>query len=126
MVRRGRFDMCGSSMNMRLCRPMKRRKDDAVEVSIGSASVFKVGAKRYDFSDPYHMAITLPYGAFVAFIGTWVVTLNAIFAVAYWVVPGCISNARPHSLLDAFFFSMETMATVGYGAMVPTTPYGHL
>ena len=37
-----------------------------------------------------------------------------------------MANARPHDFLDAYFFSIETLATVGYGEMYPTTLYGHV
>ncbi|MGB6710964.1 MAG: ion channel, partial [Methylocella sp.] len=43
----------------------------------------------------------------------------------YLARPGCITNARPGSFSDAFFFSIETLATVGYGTMSPATLYGH-
>ncbi|MGH6795622.1 MAG: ion channel, partial [Methylocella sp.] len=39
--------------------------------------------------------------------------------------PGCVANMRPGSFSDAFFFSLETLATVGYGTMAPATLYGH-
>jgi inward rectifier potassium channel len=39
--------------------------------------------------------------------------------------PGSVSNARPGAFGDAFFFSVETLATVGYGVMTPSTLYGH-
>ena len=32
-----------------------------------------------------------------------------------------IENARPGSLADAFFFSVQTMATIGFGKMAPRT-----
>jgi inward rectifier potassium channel len=35
---------------------------------------------------------------------------------------GAITHAQPGSLLDVFFFSVQTMATIGYGRM---TPVGH-
>ena len=34
-------------------------------------------------------------------------------------MPGGIANARPGSFADAFFFSVQTMATIGYGNMSP-------
>ena len=37
-----------------------------------------------------------------------------------------IANARQASFEDAFFFSVQTMATIGYGGMAPATRYGHL
>jgi len=52
--------------------------------------------------------------------------VNVVFATLFWLVPGSVANARPHSFGDAFFFSIETLATVGYGEMYPTTLYGHV
>jgi inward rectifier potassium channel len=43
-----------------------------------------------------------------------------------WLVPGSVANARPDSFTDAFFFSIETLSTVGYGEMYPATLYGHV
>ncbi len=51
--------------------------------------------------------------------------INGVFAALYFAVPGCVENAAPGSFSDAFFFSIETLATVGYGRMVPVTGYGH-
>jgi len=46
--------------------------------------------------------------------------MNLLFACGYMLVGG-ISGARPGSLVDHFFFSVQTMATIGYGAMYPLT-----
>ncbi|MEO6951413.1 MAG: ion channel [Polyangia bacterium] len=105
---------------------MKSRKDVGLPMTVGTTTVFKIGAARFDLSDPYHMAITMSYWVFVAWIGVGFIGLNAIFATLYAVAPGCIQNARPGSMYDAFFFSVETMATVGYGSMAPANTYGHL
>jgi inward rectifier potassium channel len=43
---------------------------------------------------------------------------NTIFAFGY-LVTGGVGHAQPGSFLDAFFFSVETMGTIGYGAMYP-------
>jgi inward rectifier potassium channel len=54
------------------------------------------------------------------------VVLNVFFAGLYLIEPGSIGNARTTSFADAFFFSVQTFSTIGYGAMLPATPYGNL
>ena len=54
------------------------------------------------------------------------VAVNVLFASLYLAQPGAVANARPGSFGDAFFFSLETLATVGYGTMAPATTYGHV
>ena len=61
---------------------------------------------------------------FVVFVFLYLVS-NLFFAALYAIRPGCIANAHPDSFLDAFFFSVQTMSTIGYGAMSPATDYGH-
>jgi inward rectifier potassium channel len=52
--------------------------------------------------------------------------VNVVFATLFWLVPGSVANARPDSFADLFFFSIETLATVGYGDMHPAALYGHV
>jgi len=47
--------------------------------------------------------------------------INLVFAVAYLGLGDGIAHARPGSFADAFFFSVQTFATIGYGGMVPRT-----
>jgi len=49
-----------------------------------------------------------------------------VFASAYLARPGSIANARPGAFEDAFYFSVQTIATIGYGGMHPATRYAHL
>ncbi len=51
---------------------------------------------------------------------------NALFALAYLLGADAIENARPGSFADAFFFSVQTMGTVGYGKMAPHTVYANV
>jgi inward rectifier potassium channel len=87
---------------------------------------FKIGADRFDLTDPYHLALTAPWPYFTLGVFALYGVVNLVFAAIYLAQPGCVSNARPGSIADAFFFSIETLATVGYGEMAPATVYGHL
>jgi hypothetical protein len=42
---------------------------------------------------------------------------NLLFAALYMLSPGSIDGADAMSFADAFFFSVQTMSTIGYGAL---------
>jgi inward rectifier potassium channel len=93
---------------------------------MGSYSVTKKGVPRFDWADPYRMAVSLSWPGFLGVLLAIYLSMNALFALAYVAVPGAIANARPYHFTDAFFFSLETLATVGYGELYPATLYGHI
>jgi inward rectifier potassium channel len=102
-----------------------RRVGFGRNVSLGEPEYAKIGARIYDFSDPYHLALTVGWGWFLGAVGLLYGAINVLFATAYFLKPGSITNAHPGSLLDPFFFSIETFATVGYGEMYPADAYSH-
>jgi inward rectifier potassium channel len=93
---------------------------------VGAVEIVKRGVARHDLSDPYHFAVGLSLKEFAFVFLALVLAINTVFALLYLASPGCIANVRPGSFSDAFFFSVETLATVGYGTMVPATLYGHV
>src|SRR5947209_1095142 len=93
---------------------------------IGERELVKVGSARYDFRDPYSIAISVNWTQFFTLLFLLEIVINSVFAGLYLLSPGCIANAKPGSFADAFFFSLETLATVGYGSMAPATLYGHI
>jgi len=106
----------------------RKRKDRDAIMRVGASGIelVKRGAARYDFRDPYHIAVEMSWKEFaIAFLGLEL-CINIVFALLYFASPGCIANMRPGSFSDAFFFSIETLATVGYGVMAPATLYGHV
>ena len=76
--------------------------------------------------DAYHAILTCFWWVYLTGFAATVMAVNAFFAGLYMLRPGCIANARPESFADAFFFSVETLATIGYGSMSPATTYGHV
>jgi inward rectifier potassium channel len=93
---------------------------------VGDFELAKVGVQRFDLRDPYHFALTVSWPWFIVWVFVWYGLINIIFASLYLVNPGSVSNVRPGSLSDAFFFSIETLATVGYGEMAPANTTGHV
>ncbi|MGN6084134.1 ion channel [Trinickia sp.] len=75
--------------------------------------------------DLYHRALTARWPVFFGSMGAFFVLLNAFFAVLYSLGHAPIANQSPEGFLGAFFFSVETLATVGYGDMHPQTVYAH-
>jgi inward rectifier potassium channel len=76
------------------------------------------------FADLYHHLLTSSWPALLLQIAGTFAIANAIFALGY-LFDGGVANARPGSFADVFFFSVETMATIGYGQMSPNTFIAH-
>ncbi len=70
--------------------------------------------------DLYHYLMTSRWRVLFGLILVSYLGANGAFALVY-VLTGGIENARPGSFEDAYFFSVQTMATIGYGRMVPTS-----
>jgi inward rectifier potassium channel len=78
------------------------------------------------FMDFYHGILTTTWLGFVARLAALFLTVNLVFAILYVTDRGGISNARPGSFADAFFFSVQTLGTLGYGVMAPRTLYTNI
>jgi inward rectifier potassium channel len=77
-----------------------------------------VGEERQPLRDFYHALLREPWRVTVAAISGAFLVVNALFALAYMLVGG-VAHGRPGSFLDAFFFSVQTMGTIGYGNLYP-------
>jgi inward rectifier potassium channel len=80
---------------------------------------------RLEFIDPYYWLMEIRWPAFMAATVLCFLLINFLFAFIYVAMPGSVANAQPGSLYDAFFFSVDTLATVGYGNMYPASRLGH-
>ena len=88
--------------------------------------VRRVGSARLSGRDFYHQLLTMPWGWFFGVQAVAYLVFNACFALLYLAQPGSVVNAKPGSFADAFFFSVQTMATIGYGVMAPQTLYANI
>ena len=77
-----------------------------------------VGARPAPLRDFYHALLRASWWATIAVISVAYLAANVLFALAYVTTDG-LEGAAPGSFRDAFFFSVQTMGTIGYGAMFP-------
>ena len=77
------------------------------------------------FDDSYHAILLSSWTAFFGGTIALYATINVLFAWLYIWGGDCINAANPGSFLDSFSFSVQTLSTIGYGTMSPTTPWAH-
>jgi inward rectifier potassium channel len=81
----------------------------------------RLGARKRPLGDLYHLLLTISWSRLIGLIVIGFIVANAAFAALYLAAGDAIEGARTGNFLDAFFFSVQTMATIGYGKMVPHT-----
>jgi inward rectifier potassium channel len=90
---------------------------------IGTQGLPARGLPKDRWRDAYHYLLTMPLWAFFTVMASAFVALNAVFGGLYLLDPGGLSGARPGAFSDAFFFSVQTLGTLGYGVMAPRSLY---
>jgi inward rectifier potassium channel len=92
----------------------------------GTRQATYVGLPRDGWRDAYHLLLTLPLWAFLGLMAAAYLAINTLFALLYLADPTGVANARPGDFGDHFFFSIQTLASVGYGVMWPRDLYANL
>ena len=77
----------------------------------------------YDWRDAYQHLLTMPWWGFVLTVAAVYAGVNLLFALLYWPDTQGLAGAPPHSFPAALNFSVETLGTIGYGAISPRDPY---
>jgi inward rectifier potassium channel len=90
----------------------------------GSFNVLRSGLGVLASLSPYHALLTMSWRRFFGLTAFFYFGANMIFAVAYLLCgPGALSVPESASIeshfLRAFFFSIHTLATIGYGTISP-------
>ncbi len=106
--------------------PHRRRRMREIAAQFGGTEVVTTDALRYDWRDPYHALLAMGWGPFLLGVLSYYLALNAVFGALYALRPDSVANLPAGRWDDAFFFSVETFGSVGYGVMAPQTLYGHL
>src|SRR5882724_11862363 len=96
-------------------------------VQAGQIEFVKVNTDAWRWRDIYRWLLGLRWPQFAVFVGVLYIALNLFFAGLYSLQQGSIAGSTGgHRFFDCFFFSIQTLATVGYGHMYPQTLYGHI
>jgi inward rectifier potassium channel len=95
-----------------------------IKVQDGLFSVQGLDKWYSNWQEPYHLMLTLPWVGFIAMVSLLYLALNVGFAGLYLLGGDCIVNGNG-SLQDAFFFSVQTLAGIGYGVLSPKTTYAN-
>lgn len=98
-------------------------RDQSRDARASFPQILAVGRRLAPHEDFYHWVLTLTWTRFFGVFAGSFVAINAVFAILFYIVPGSVKDAQ--SPLDYFAFSVETLATIGYGEMSPSGHYGH-
>ena len=118
-------DHAGKKFHLSSHDVMRRFRDHMLANEKSHSDIIRVGVKDSVWTDLYHHALTASWPAFMAIAVVTYLLVNLFFALLYAVAPDQISNLGPHTLLSLFFFSVQTLSTVGYGGMTPVGSYAN-
>ena len=90
----------------------------------GSFNIERRGLRRRESLSPYHAVLEMTWTGFLGSLVAAYLLINVLFAAAYLACgPGALgtppSGDPEGRFLQAFFFSVETFATIGYGQIYP-------
>jgi inward rectifier potassium channel len=92
----------------------------------GTFNARRRGLRATQVWSPYHHLLTMTWRRFAAVMLAFFLLTNALFALAFTMCgPGAISGPNVDTFgsrfLEAFFLSVQTLATVGYGHLAPAS-----
>ena len=106
--------------------PSNAKVKTTKKATFGGRHIIVHGNPNHFWHDIYHSCLSMTWLGFFSGVALAFMMLNVLFASLYMIEPEGIANLFPRNILGAFFFSVETLATVGYGNMHPISVLTHL
>ena len=94
----------------------------------GSSNVKRTGLRFYESTNFYHELITMPWIKFLILVFVSYICVNFVFAFLYFFIDpdhigGMIYTTNGQKFREIFFFSAQSLTTVGYGRLNPTSSF---
>ena len=90
------------------------------------STIEHIGLETSSARDFYHTLLKSSWPVFILIIVVGYLLINSLFALLFFLNPGSVANAAPGSFFHAFAFSVQTMASIGYGVFAPIAPAAHV
>jgi inward rectifier potassium channel len=91
----------------------------------GSLEIQRVNAPRTWSQDFYHHLLSLSWPKTIWLFLQIYILINIFFATLYYFDPSSLHQSDG-SFLDCFFFSVQTLGTIGYGYLAPKSIYANI
>lgn len=90
----------------------------------GSFNIERIEQSKWSSTSIYHALITMPWLRFNFIIFCYFIVINLVFAAGYYIVGleglrGMEATTETDKFFEAFFFSTQTVSTVGFGRLSP-------
>ena len=99
----------------------------------GTFNVRRTGLGFAESRSFYRYLLNISWPRFISHVVYWYLATNAVFAIAYLACgPAALDGPEDYGVgrlghfLSAYFFSVQTLATIGYGRLVPATRAANL
>lgn len=90
-----------------------------------SYKIIQKNSPESQYLDLYHNLLKISWLKVLGIYVCLFLVINLLFACLYKLVPGSLSTAAT-DFKSAFFFSVQTFSTVGYGTISPQNLYGNI
>lgn len=104
----------------------QKRKFQRVFRRDGSANATRLGVRSFQLSDLYHSLLAVSWTGFLTLVVLTYLLVNLVFAWGYYLcgpagLSGTTGISNTERMIDSFFFSVQTLATIGYGKITPVS-----